>query len=113
MLSVAMKRGRVLSEWLRVGVTVVVNVLDDGQTDMVAFFGRGVTPGKDIFNDLEIERTSDNTAILAESLAYLECRVESSTPAGDHEILLLRIQEGRVLGEGKPMIHVRKNGLHY
>jgi flavin reductase (DIM6/NTAB) family NADH-FMN oxidoreductase RutF len=80
---------------------------------MVAFFGRGVTAGKDVFKELDIQRTGDGTAILEESLAYLECRVESSLPTGDHEMLLLRVIGGRVLGEGKPMVHVRKNGLHY
>jgi flavin reductase (DIM6/NTAB) family NADH-FMN oxidoreductase RutF len=113
LVSVALRRGSTFQSWLRPGDTVVVNLLDDGQTDMVAFFGRGVDPGVNVFAELELERTADGTAVLAEALAFLACRVESSIPTGDHELLLLRVVDGRLLGEGKPMVHIRKNGLHY
>jgi flavin reductase (DIM6/NTAB) family NADH-FMN oxidoreductase RutF len=113
LVSAAIRRGRTFETWLRSGDSLVINILDDGQTDMVAFFGRGVDPGPSPFANLELERTADGTAILAEVLAFLECKVESSVTTGDHELLILRVVEGRLLGEGKPMVHIRKNGLHY
>ena len=91
----------------------MVNILDEGQTDMVAYFGRGIEPGGNVFRELELERTADGTAVLGEALAFLACKVTASNPAGDHELLVLQVMDGRVLGEGKPMVHVRKNGLHY
>ena len=62
---------------------------------------------------LPLERTADGTAILTETLAYLDCRVESSVPAGDHEIIVARVAGGKMLNEGQPMVHIRKSGLHY
>ncbi len=109
----AIRRGRVLEAWLHPGDTFVLNVLDDGQTDMIVYFGRGIPPGENVFSTLALERTPDGTAVLSESLAYLDCKVEAVHPAGDHEILVGRVTSGRVLSEGKPMVHVRKSGLHY
>jgi flavin reductase (DIM6/NTAB) family NADH-FMN oxidoreductase RutF len=113
LLTVALRRDRSLVEWLDAGQSVIVNILDDGQTDMVAFFGRGVTPGREVLAELEIERATNGAAILSEALAYLACKVESSQVTGDHILLILRAENGRILSEGKPMVHIRKNGLHY
>jgi flavin reductase (DIM6/NTAB) family NADH-FMN oxidoreductase RutF len=46
-------------------------------------------------------------------VAYLECRVAGRVPAADHLLILARVVDGRVLNEGKPWVHVRKNGLRY
>jgi flavin reductase (DIM6/NTAB) family NADH-FMN oxidoreductase RutF len=51
--------------------------------------------------------------VLADALAYLECRVAERLPAGDHDLFIACVVEGRVLAEGQPMVHVRKSGLHY
>jgi flavin reductase (DIM6/NTAB) family NADH-FMN oxidoreductase RutF len=34
-------------------------------------------------------------------------------PAGDHDLFLGRVLAGELLDEGQPMVHIRKNGLHY
>jgi flavin reductase (DIM6/NTAB) family NADH-FMN oxidoreductase RutF len=51
--------------------------------------------------------------LLAEALAALEARLIDHFSAGDHDLFVLEIVAGRVLDEGQPMVHVRKNGLHY
>jgi hypothetical protein len=33
--------------------------------------------------------------------------------AGDHDILFSPVIAGGLLDEGQPMVHIRKNGLHY
>jgi hypothetical protein len=33
--------------------------------------------------------------------------------AGDHDLLIAQVIGGRMLGEGHPMVHIRKNGSHY
>ena len=109
----AVKRGRWLAGWLTEGAALVINILDDTQTDMIVHFGRGFAQGEPAFNELEVERSESNTAVLAEALAYLECRVQSSVPAGDHDLYIARVVGGRVLDEGHPMVHIRKSGLHY
>lgn len=112
-LTVALRRDRDVNAWLTPGTAFTVNILDDGQTDMVAHFGRGFALGEPAFTGLEVERPGGAPPVLSEALAYLECRVEGRFPAGDHELLVGRVVAGRVLGDGKPMVHVRKSGLHY
>jgi flavin reductase (DIM6/NTAB) family NADH-FMN oxidoreductase RutF len=109
----AVRRGRVLEAWLHPGDRFVLNILDDTQTDMIVFFGRGIAPGENVFGTLPLERTTDGTAVLSESLAYLDCIVEAIYPSGDHEIMVGKVAGGRMLGGGHPMVHIRKSGLHY
>jgi flavin reductase (DIM6/NTAB) family NADH-FMN oxidoreductase RutF len=113
MVSLAVKRSRELADWLAEGAPVVVNVLDDTQTDMIVHFGRGFAPGEPAFTGLDVERTGAGVVLLAEALAYLDCRVVTKVPAGDHDLIVARVVGGRVLGDGQPMVHVRKSGLHY
>ncbi len=113
LVTVALKRGREVAGWLMQDATFVLNILDDCQTDMVAHFGRGFASGEPAFADLEVERPHGLPPVLIESLAYLECRVTERLPTGDHDLLIARVVGGRVLNEGLPMVHVRKNGTHY
>ena len=112
LVSFALKRGRWVAAWLTAGAPLFVNVLDDTQTDMIVHFGRGFAEGDPAFDGLEVERTEAGV-VLADALACLECRVRSSVPAGDHDLFLAEVVGGRMLGEGHPMVHVRKSGLHY
>jgi flavin reductase (DIM6/NTAB) family NADH-FMN oxidoreductase RutF len=112
-LSLVVKRGRPVHTWLGEGAAFVVNILDDGQTDMVAHFGRGFSLAEPAFEGLEVERSDGRPPVLLEALAYLECRVAGHLTVGDHDLFIGRIVGGRVLNEGHPMVHVRKSGMHY
>jgi flavin reductase (DIM6/NTAB) family NADH-FMN oxidoreductase RutF len=80
---------------------------------MVAHFGRGFALDEPAFEGLDVERPDGTAAVLTESLAYLTCQVTGHLRVGDHEIFVAQVTGGRVLNEGHPMIHVRRNGLHY
>lgn len=112
-VTVAVKRGRFIWEWLGDGGPFTINILDDTQTDMVGHFGRGFEPHEPAFEGLEAERRDDAGPILTESLAYLDCRAIGQYPAGDHDIFLCEILGGGLLSDGRPMVHVRKSGFHY
>jgi flavin reductase (DIM6/NTAB) family NADH-FMN oxidoreductase RutF len=109
----AIKKDRDILNWLTEEAPFTVNILDDGQTDMIIHFGRGFALNEPAFLDLEIEHPNDGPAVLPEALAYLECRVACRYPAGDHDLILARVVGGRLLGEGHPMTHIRKSGSHY
>jgi len=111
-LSLAVKKGRWVTAWLTEGASFVVNVLDDGQTDMIVHFGRGFAEGEAAFTGLEVERCEAGV-VLRDALACLECRVEASLAAGDHDLFVARVVGGRLLNEGHSMVHIRKSGLHY
>jgi len=112
-VSVAIKREREISRWLTEGAAFTLNVLEAGQTDMVVQFGKGFSLDQPAFAGIEVERPEGGAPVLTEALAYLQCRVVSRFPAGDHDLLVAKVVGGKVLDEGQPMVHVRKSGLHY
>jgi flavin reductase (DIM6/NTAB) family NADH-FMN oxidoreductase RutF len=112
-LTVAIKRTREVLGWLTEGSTFTLNILDATQTDMVVHFGRGFALREPAFTGLEVERPDGSAPVLPEVLGYLECRVARRAEAGDHDVLIADVVRGQVLGEGQPMVHLRKSGLHY
>jgi flavin reductase (DIM6/NTAB) family NADH-FMN oxidoreductase RutF len=112
-LSVAIRRDREVNAWLTPETAFTVNVLDDTQTDMIVHFGRGFALDEPAFVGLDVGRPGGAPPVLQEALAYLECRVAGRIAAGDHDVVIGRVVAGHVLGDGQPMIHVRKSGSHY
>ena len=112
-LSVAVRRDREVAAWLTPGAALTVNILEAGETDMIVHFGRGFALGVQAFTGLETEPSSLGPPVLSDALAFMECKVVGSVPVGDHDLFLGRVVGGRVLGDGQPMVHVRKSGAHY
>jgi flavin reductase (DIM6/NTAB) family NADH-FMN oxidoreductase RutF len=112
-VTVCLRRGRAINAWLSDGAAFAVNVLGEGQTALVRHFGRGFDPGEPAFTGLLIERPDGAAPVLADALAYLDCRVAGRCVAGDHDVLIGSVVGGRLLRDGAPYVHVRKNGLSY
>lgn len=112
-VTVALSRERPVSVWLDLGAFFGLNILDDSQTDMIGHFGRGFSLDQPAFTGLETTRSERGLPVLEEALAYLECRVVDRFSAGDHDLLVGQVVAGQILGDGHPMVHVRKSGLHY
>jgi flavin reductase (DIM6/NTAB) family NADH-FMN oxidoreductase RutF len=112
-VTVAIRREREINALLGEGATFTLNILEASQTDMIVHFGRGFTLAQDAFVGLDVRRQVANGPVLSEALGYLECEVVCRFPAGDHDLLLARVLAGALLDEGQPMVHIRKNGLHY
>jgi len=113
LLSAAIRGDRAVAGWLTEGMVFVLNILEENQTDMIAHFGRGFSADEPAFTGLEIERSPSGLPVLAEGLAYLECRLLARHTVGDHELFIAQVIDGRLLNEGQPMVHIRKNGFHY
>jgi flavin reductase (DIM6/NTAB) family NADH-FMN oxidoreductase RutF len=112
-LSVAIEPNRDIVRRLTTGAGFSLNILESSQTDMVAHFGKGFPPGEDAFRGLAVERDAGRGPVLSEALAFLDCQVVQRFVAGDHELFIADIRGGRLLDDGQPMVHIRKNGLHY
>jgi flavin reductase (DIM6/NTAB) family NADH-FMN oxidoreductase RutF len=112
-ISLAVKAGRQVSDWLTPGAPFVVNILEEDQTDYLVHFGKGFALGEPAFNGLDVDHSAAGASVLTEALAFLDCRVMSRVSAGDHDLFIGRVVGGRVLCEGRPMVHVRKSGAHY
>jgi flavin reductase (DIM6/NTAB) family NADH-FMN oxidoreductase RutF len=112
-VSVAIRREREINTLLGDGMAFTLNILEASQTDMIVHFGRGFSLTQDAFAGLEVRREPAKAPVLTEALGYLECTVVGRFPAGDHDLVIGRVLAGELLDEGQPMIHIRKNGLHY
>jgi len=104
---------RYVLSWLKPGAAVTVNVLAEGQKDLMSHFGKGFEPGEEAYNGIAIEHHGDGAACLKAAHAVLECRVESSHPAGDHVLVVATVVAGRQQTDGRPGVHVRRSGSHY
>jgi flavin reductase (DIM6/NTAB) family NADH-FMN oxidoreductase RutF len=113
LVSIALRKGRELASWLPEGARFIVNILDDTQTDMLIHFGRGFSEKEPAFTDVDVERVEGGPPVLKDALAFLDCRVANRCTTGDHELIIGQVVAGRLLGEGHPMVHVRKSGAHY
>ncbi len=112
-VTVAVNKQREVLESLADGAPFVLNVLPEGGKALVAHFGKGFAPGEPAFTGLDVRRDADTPPILLAAHAYLVCRVAGSADAGDHTLLIARVESGGVLHDGKPTVHLRKNGLRY
>ena len=113
LLSLAINPKRDVASLLTPDSLFTLNILEDTQTDMIVHFGRGFPLNEAAFTELEVIRGQSNGPILAESLAFLTCQVKSRHSAGDHDLFIAHVVDGRMLDEGHPMVHVRKSGSHY
>ncbi len=113
LVTVAVKPDRPAATLLDPQALFTLNILESGQTDMIVHFGRGIALEQDAFQGLDVERSGPGGPILAEALAVLECRVLQRISTGDHDVFVAEVASGRLLGDGQPMVHIRKNGMHY
>ena len=80
----------------------VINVLRADQSEVSEFFGKKrEQPQTSYF----VQRGGQTTAVLADGLAAMHCRVVSSLDARDHEVLLLEATSAEVFGAGEPLIY--------
>jgi flavin reductase (DIM6/NTAB) family NADH-FMN oxidoreductase RutF len=112
-VSVAIRREREIVALLGEGTAFTLNILEAAQTDMIVHFGRGFSLAQDAFTGLDVRREPGKGPVLNEALGYLECQVVGRACAGDHDLFFGRVLAGALLDEGQPMVHIRKNGLHY
>src|SRR5258706_4781683 len=102
MLSLAIKRGRDVADWLSDGCPFIVHLLAEGQKDLLSHFGKGL-PLADLPDaERRVERPSDRPAVLPEALAVLHCEAAGKFSAGDHHLVLGRIVAGTLRGDHRP-----------
>ncbi len=115
-LTVAINAKRYLNDWLKASPKLALNLVGDGQHIFLKHFGRGFEPDEAAFEGIQTAESKLGLPILTEFLGYLEGKITAQMPAGDHVIYLLEIQHAKAgdqLAEGKPMVHIRKNGFGY
>ena len=113
MVTVAVKLGRYVCDWISEGQPFVLNVVGESQPSLLKHFGRGFEPDEEAFDGLEISHCPRGVPILSESVGHLECEPAGHADSGDHRIFLARIVRGGPASDEAPMVHIRKSGAHY
>jgi flavin reductase (DIM6/NTAB) family NADH-FMN oxidoreductase RutF len=112
-ITTAFAKDRWLLDWLTEGAPFAINVLGEGQKQLIAHFGKGFDRGEKAFEGIEVSRNGESAPVLAAAHAFLDCRVVRQVPAGDHVLVLGRIVGGGILHDARPATHVRRSGKHY
>jgi flavin reductase (DIM6/NTAB) family NADH-FMN oxidoreductase RutF len=114
MVSVAVKLGRYVCDWLTEGQPFVLNVVGEGQKELLRHFYKGFEPGAPAFEGLDVTHCARGVPVLRDSLGHLECEPAGHVDSGDHRIFLAKVVRGRMMKEdAKPMVHVRNSGARY
>jgi flavin reductase (DIM6/NTAB) family NADH-FMN oxidoreductase RutF len=82
-----------------------VNILGARQDAIADRFARR---GEDRFGGLELYRTESGLPFVPKALAVVECRVDSTLTAGDHEIVLALVVACEVR-DGAPLVFFRSH----
>jgi flavin reductase (DIM6/NTAB) family NADH-FMN oxidoreductase RutF len=84
-----------------------VNVLRSDQQTISEYYARATeTHQRAEEAGASFERTVHGTPVLVGALAYLECRLYSAQPAGDHTIFIAEVEDV-VVHEGEPLLYFR------
>jgi flavin reductase (DIM6/NTAB) family NADH-FMN oxidoreductase RutF len=114
MVSVGIKLGRFVCDWLSAGEPFVLNLVGESQTQLLKHFGKGFPPGEPAFEGLGITHCARGVPILKDSVGYMECEPVRHVDSGDHRIFVANVVRGKMHdSEMGPMIHVRKSGTKY
>ncbi len=113
MVSVAIKSGRYIEEWLTRGEPFVLNLVGDKQFDLLKHFGKGFEPDVPAFEGIKVHFCPRAVPILSDCLGHLECEPVSHFDSGDHRIFLAKVVRGALQNDSPPMVHIRKSGSNY
>ena len=113
MVTVAVRQGRYVADWLTAGEPFVLNVAAETHKGWLKHFGKGFEPGERAFEGIEVRAAKNGAPVLADALSYLECAPASHVDSGEHRVFLAKVTGGEVLNEAPPMVHLRKSGAHY
>jgi flavin reductase (DIM6/NTAB) family NADH-FMN oxidoreductase RutF len=113
MVTVAVRQGRYVADWLAAGEPFVLNLVGEGQKHLLKHFVRGFEPGELAFTGLDIGVAESGVPTLLDAVGRLECEPAGSVDSGDHRIFLARVTAGELVNDLSPMIHIRKSGAHY
>ena len=106
------KAGTASTEMIERSGLFCVNVLESGQTGLASKFFAHVEPDGNKFGDVEFGLSPNGCPVLAEALAYFECRVRERVALGDHTVFVGEVVEAGLQREGEPLT-LAETGFKY
>lgn len=113
--TVAVAKDRAIESLMQVGDTFVLNILEENNYQaLMKHFLKRFPPGANRFAGIDTQTAENNSPILTDALAYVECEVVSRMECSDHWIVYSKVNTGRVSNpDGLTAIHHRKVGNYY
>ncbi|NJN37754.1 MAG: MBL fold metallo-hydrolase [Acaryochloridaceae cyanobacterium CSU_3_4] len=113
--TVAVAKDRAIESLMQVGDAFVLNVLEaDNYASLMTHFLKRFPPGADRFAGVKTRQAENGSPILADALAYMECKVVSRMECSDHWLVYSEVTVGKV---SKPdsltAVHHRQVGTYY
>jgi len=97
---------------LRSGRSFTVNVLRQGQVELARRFGTRSGRDEDKLAGVRWHAGRRGAPILDDALAFFECEVVQSVPAGDHELVIGHVVAGAILDhEAAPMAYAETGDM--
>jgi len=97
-------RSATVLEALAAGGTYAITVLAESQEALSRRFASEVD---DRFDGVGYTRAPGGSALLDDALAWLECRVEARVDAGDHVVVIGRVEFAEVSERAGPLLYYR------
>lgn len=94
---------------LQAGGICSVNVLSQQQKAIAAHFGRNDLADK--MAGFIWQQDCTGAPILADALAYFDCRVSHYADAGDHKIVICEVLSANKLSEGKTLLYAQTGDM--
>lgn len=111
MIAIAVAGVHYSEEFLRSTKNFCVNLLREDQRRVAGHFARESVTGEDKFAGIATRPAPSGAAILADSLAWLDCEVVAIHRTGDHLLVIGRIEDAGVLSDGNPLTSA--SGVRY
>jgi flavin reductase (DIM6/NTAB) family NADH-FMN oxidoreductase RutF len=113
MVTVVVRKGRFVADWLAKGYPFVLNLLADDDKALMRHYGKGFEPGQPAFTGVELQRDPRGVPVLNDALGHLECEVVGKIDSGDHHVFMAKVIGGHLAVDEAPAVHIRKSGTHY
>lgn len=110
-LCVSVARDREHLRGMRRSEHFAVSILDGSAKGLMQPFLRRAVA--DPFEGLATHEVAGGAPVLSDALAWLSCKVIGEHELPDHVVVFGEVADARLLREGEPSTHVRKNGLTY
>jgi flavin reductase (DIM6/NTAB) family NADH-FMN oxidoreductase RutF len=112
MLSISVENDAHFLGVIRSSGVFAVNVLESGQRELAAHFGKATARAGDKLEGHEHTPGTTGAPLLAEALAAVECRVVLENPVGDHVLFVGEVVDAHFNREGEPLT-MRDAGFRY
>jgi flavin reductase (DIM6/NTAB) family NADH-FMN oxidoreductase RutF len=111
MLMIAVDKLHYSVDLLRSTKNFCVNLLADDQAGLAGRFAKQATTGEDKLAEVAQRPADSGAAILTDAVAYFDCEVANIVEAGDHLLVLGRVEDAGLLRD-RPSL-TSASGLRY